>query len=149
MRWAQVQIHSPRWGLASKKESVEVRLIHLLEANPPEGESPVQWYLLTTLELEDEQMVQSAVRWYCLRWRIEDWHRVIKSGCRAEDHAHRTAERLRRALAIDLVVAWRVMLMCLLGREQPDLPPDVLFSEVELKVLAAHAKKNGFAPHRT
>lgn len=55
--------------------------------------------------------------------------------------AHDTAERLRRAIAINLVIAWRIMLMTLLGREVPDLPADVLFSDVELKTLHAYAKK--------
>ena len=72
----------------------------------------------------------------------KDWHRVLKSGCRIEDMAHDTAERLRRAIAINLVIAWRIMLMTLLGREVPDLPADVLFSDVELRTLHTYAKKN-------
>ena len=78
-----------------------------------------------------------------MRWRIEDWHRVLKPGCRIEQVTHRTAERLRRAIAINLVIGWRIMLMTLLGRETPELPPEVLFSDIELHVLRAYAKKNG------
>ena len=81
--------------------------------------------------------------WYCLRWRIEDWHRVLKSGCRIEALQHKTAERLKRAIAINLVIAYRIMLMTLLGRECPDLPAEVLFSDLEIEVLKAYAKKNG------
>ena len=77
-----------------------------------------------------------------MRWRIEDWHRVLKSGCRIEDIAHHSAERLRRAIAINLVIAWRIMLMTLLGREQPELPAEMLFSDIELRALRAYAKKN-------
>ena len=73
----------------------------------------------------------------------QDWHRVLKSGCGIEQVTHRTAERIRRALAISMVVAWRIMLMTLLGREAPDLPPDVLFSDIEMHVLRTYAKKNG------
>ena len=81
--------------------------------------------------------------WYCLRWRIADWHRrrksykriVLKSGCRIENIAHETAERVRRA------IAWRIMLMTLLGRETPELPAEVLFSDIELPTLRAYAKK--------
>ena len=76
-----------------------------------------------------------------LRWRIEDWHRVLKSGCRIEELAHQTAERLKRAIAINLVIAWRIMLMTLLGRECPELPAEVLFSDLELTVLRAYAFK--------
>ncbi|MGH6819665.1 MAG: hypothetical protein ACREDU_02250 [Methylocella sp.] len=44
---------------------------------------------------------EPCLRWYCLRWRIEDWQRVLKSGCRIEDLAHHSADRLRRAIAIN------------------------------------------------
>ena len=65
----------------------------------------------------------------CLHWRIEDWHRILKTGCRIEHLAHKTAVRLERAIVINLVIAWRIMLMTLLGREAPDLPAEVLLSE--------------------
>lgn len=68
--------------------------------------------------------------------------RLLKSGCRIEALQHRTAERLKRAIAINLVIAWRIMLMTLLGRECPDLPAEVLFSDLEIEVLQAYAKKN-------
>ena len=84
---------------------------------------------------------KNARRWYCLRWRVEDWHRVLKSGCNIEDMQHKTAERLKRAIAINMVIAWRIMLMTLLGRECPGLPADLLFSDLEIEVLEAYAKK--------
>ena len=59
-----------------------------------------------------------------------------------QDLSHNTAERLRRAIAINLVIAWRIMLMTLMGRETPELPAEVMFSDIELKILQAHAKKN-------
>ena len=82
------------------------------------------------------------MRWYCLRWRIEDWHRVLKSGCGIEKLAHKTRTRLERAIAIRLVTDKRIVHMTLLGRTCPTLPADVLFSDVEIEVLEAYAKKN-------
>ena len=84
----------------------------------------IEWFLLTTMKIESVEDAERCLRWYCLRWRIEDWHRVFKSGCRIEDAAHKTAERLKRAIAINLVIAWRIMLMTLLGRETPELPAE-------------------------
>ncbi|MHB1563887.1 MAG: hypothetical protein ACYCXP_07320 [Leptospirillum sp.] len=81
------------------------------------------------------------MRWYSLRWRIEDWHRVLKSGCNIEELQHKSADRLKRAIAINLVIVWRIMLMTLLGRNSPELPSEVLFSDLELEVLTAYAKK--------
>ncbi len=62
------------------------------------------------------------------------------------DFAHETTERLRRAIAINLVIAWRIMLMTLLGRETPELPAEILFSDVELRTLHAYAKKRLNSP---
>jgi len=84
---------------------------------------------------------EQCLRWYCLRWRIEDWHRVMKSGCRIEHLAHKTVERLQRAIAINIVIAWRIMLMILLAREAPELSAEVLFSDVELRTLHVWTKK--------
>jgi hypothetical protein len=123
------------------KAPLEIWVIHALEENPPQNTEAVEWFLLTTLTLDSPEEAEQCLRWYCLRRRIEDWHRVLKSGCRIEAMAHDTAERLRRAIAINLVIAWRIMLMTLLGREVPELPADVLFTDVELQTLRAYAKK--------
>jgi len=123
------------------KEPIDIWVIHALEENPPENSPAVEWFLLTTVEIRSVQDAEQCLRWYCLRWRIEDWHRVLKSGCRIEDIAHETTERLRRAIAINLVIAWRIMLMTLLGRETPELPAEILFSDIELRTLSAYAKK--------
>ncbi len=116
-------------------------MVHALEENPPQGTDPVEWFLLTTIKIASSADAEQCLRWYTLRWRIEDWHRVLKSGCRIDNLANETAERLRRAIAINLVIAWRIMLMTLLGRETPELPAEVLFSDIELRTLKAYAKK--------
>ena len=123
-------------------EPLEISIIHAKEENPPEGEEPIEWFLLTTIKLQSAADIQQCLRWYCLRWRIEDWHRVMKSGCRIEDLANKTAERLINAVSINMVIAWRIMLMTLLGREMPELPAEIFFSDIEIKVLHAYAKKN-------
>jgi hypothetical protein len=128
------------------KEPLDISVIHALEENPPPGTKAVEWFLLTTIRITSAEDAEQCLRWYRLRWRIEDWHRVLKSGCRIEDLAHATAERLRRAIAINLVIAWRIMLMTLLGRETPELPAEVLFSDIELRTLRAYAKKKRLKP---
>lgn len=139
LRYKRVELRPPAY--LSDREPVTLSIIEVREENPPEGIEPLCWRLLTTEEMSPADQAEEYVRWYCLRWRIEDWHRVLKSGCRVESTAHETANRLRRALAIDLVIGWRIMLMTLLGREQPELPAEVLFTDLEIEVLAAFAKK--------
>jgi hypothetical protein len=144
IRFLPIQLRPAHYH--SDKEPIDLWLVHALEENPPADTKAVEWFLLTTIEIASASEAEQCLRWYVLRWRIEDWHRVLKSGCRIEDLAHATAERLRRTIAISLVIAWRIMLMTLLGRETPELPAKVLFSDIELRTLGAYAKKKHLKP---
>ena len=144
VRYVQVELNPPPYY--QDKAPLPVWIVHVREDNAPTDTVPVEWFLLTTIDIKSVADAVKCVKWYCLRWRIEDWHRVLKSGCGVEKMAHKTADRLKRAIAINMVVAWRIMLMTLLGRETPELPPEVLFSDLEIKVLAAYAKKKSLVP---
>ena len=139
LRYQRVELRPPSY--LRDRGPLALWIIAVTEENPPKGVEPLRWFLLTTMEIASADDTEKCLRWYCLRWRIEDWHRVLKSGCQIEGLAHKTADRLCRAIAINLVIAWRIMLMTLLGREQPELPADVLFSDLEIEVLGAIAKK--------
>lgn len=140
LRYREVELR-PRSRYPGQ-EGLRLGIVHVQEPSPPAGAERIEWFLITTCEITTPEQAQECLRWYCLRWRIEDWHRVLKSGCRIEALQHKTAERLKRAIAINLVIAWRIMLMTLLGRQCPDLPAEVLFSDAEIEVLQAYAKKN-------
>lgn len=144
LRYRQIELCPPEYH--KDKTPIALWVVHVVEDNPPEDVEGLEWFLLTTVEIQSVEDAEMCLRWYCLRWRIEDWHRALKSGCRIEDAAHKTAERLKRAIAINLVIAWRIMLMTLLGRETPELPAEVLFSDLEIEALDAYAKKKGFKP---
>jgi len=122
------------------KKPISLWVVHLVEETPPDGVKAVEWFLLSTMEVATTEQAKKLLDFYCFRWRIEDWHRVLKSGCGIEDLRNETSERLKRAIAIYMVISWRIMLMTLLGREVPDLTPDVLFTDVELEVLHAYAR---------
>lgn len=139
IRYVPVSFNSASY--LKDKAPITVWAIQVCENNPPAHEQAIEWFLLTTINITSTKDALNCLQWYCLRWRIEDWHRVLKSGCGIEKIAHKTATRLKRAIAINLVIAWRIMLMTLLGREAPDLPPEVMFSDIEIKVLNAYAKK--------
>jgi hypothetical protein len=139
VRYQRIQLRPPKYH--ADKDPVDIWVIHAVESSPPAGTEAVEWFLLTTVNITSSEDAVQCLRWYCLRWRIEDWHRVLKSGCAVERIAHDTAERIRRAIAINLVIAWRIMLMTLLGRQTPELPLEVLFSDIELEVLRAYSKK--------
>ena len=147
-RSATVALHADTVELAPTgrehrgKPPIRLQGVLVEEQRTPEGAAPIRWLLLTTLAADTPEACRRIVEYYARRWRIEDWHRILKSGCKVEELANRSAERLARAAAINLVVAWRIFLMTLLGRDQPDLPPDVLFSELEIRVLKAFAAQH-------
>ena len=145
LRYREVEFRPP--SNHPGKQALKLWVVHVLEPSPPDDAAPIEWFLLTTCANTRAAQAQECLRWYCLRWRIEDWHRVLKSGCRIEALQHKTAERLKRAIAINLVIAWRIMLMTLLGRECPQLPAEVLFSDLEIEVLQAYAKKTHRQAH--
>ena len=122
------------------KKPISLWAVHLVEEDPPAGTKAVEWFLLSTMEVATPEQARTILDFYCFRWRIEDWHRVLKSGCGIEELRNDTAERLKRVIAIYMVIAWRIMLMALLGRELPELPAEVLFTDIELEVLHAYAR---------
>ena len=127
----------------------ELFVVHAREEQPPPGVEPLEWFVLTTLRVTSPDDATRILGWYALRWRIEEYFRVLKSGCKVEELQHHTAERLERAMAIKMVVGWRIQLMVQLGREVPDLPGDLLFSDGELRVLATFARSRSLpAPTR-
>lgn len=142
VRYSPCEIMPPTFGVSKDKPPEQAWIIHVVESNPPAGEDPVEWYLLTTAPITSMKDAVRFVGFYGKRWRIEDWHHVLKSGCKVESLAHHTAERLKRSIAIAMVVSFRIMQMMLMGREYPNLRSDILFSDLELEVLEDWSKKN-------
>ena len=150
-RVARAEVHYRELTLPSTIEGlapVTLWAVHVRETAPPEGEKPLEWFLLTSVRVESLDAALETVEHYLRRWRVEDFFRVLKSGCRAEHLGFHSAERLQRALAIQAVIAWRLMLMTLLGREVPECNAELLFSDIELRFLADYAADAALpAPH--
>ena len=129
----------PATRLAPDADPVTLYGVHVKETAPPEGEKAIEWYLLTSLEVKTVTAAEQVLDYYLKRWRIEDFFRVLKSGCKVENMQLRTALRLERALTIYCVIAWRLMTMTLLGRVMPELDASVFFTELELRLLTGYA----------
>lgn len=141
LRFQQITILPPQTVPLKNKKPIQMFAIYLSEKNAPPDAKPIKWMLLTTIEVRSVKQAMKCVRWYCLRWRIEEWHRVLKSGCRVLEHQNHSAESLARTIAVDAVIGWRIMLLALLGRETPDMPCSLLFDSWECEVLQVLAQK--------
>jgi hypothetical protein len=141
LRFQEVTLSAPQTPQTRQKQPLKLWAVYLIEKYPPQGATAVHWLLLTTIPIASVKQALKCVRWYCRRWRIEEWHRVMKSGCKILDHQNHTAEVLLRAIALDAVIAWRIMLLALLGREVPELPAGTLFDPCEREVLGLLTQK--------
>jgi hypothetical protein len=135
LRWSAVTLAAPDYGRLRRVRPVELYALLVREPHPPKGAKSLHWVLLTTIPIRSRKQALRTLRWYTLRWRIEEWHRVLKSGCRIESHQHHSAERLARAIAIDAVIGWRLMLLTLLARETPHAPATLVFPKWECRLL--------------
>jgi hypothetical protein len=135
LKWDKVTLSPPATPQTRDLQPVEIYALSVVERHPPEGAKALRWVLLTTIPIGSRKEALRCLRWYTLRWRIEEWHRVLKSGCHIESHQHRTADKMARTICIDAVIAWRVMLLALLGREIPEMPCELLFSSWECRLL--------------
>jgi hypothetical protein len=142
VRFQEVTVESTRSDLRSR-EAITLWGVYAREEHPPPGAKQIEWRLLTTEPVRTPEDAARIVDLYTRRWRIEEWHHVLKSGCKVQEHQNETAERLKRVIAIDAVLAWRIQLMTLLGREVPELPCTVFFDEWEVNVLEALEEDKG------
>ena len=152
-RTAQCALHAgtvtikPPTDLGVATPTVTVHVVLMREINPPTGEPPIEWLLLTDLPIDDLDAALLVVTYYCRRWGIEVYFKVLKSGCRIESSQLETFARYRNYLALSMVVAWRIMRITLLGREHPDLPCTVVLDPDEWQ--AAYAVVERRPPPKT
>jgi hypothetical protein len=132
VRVARVTLRPP-WRPGSKLPAVTVNVVLVRENDPPEGDEPVEWLLLTSLPIDDIEQVRQVIQYYCVRWMIEVFFRVLKSGCRVEERRFEELDRLLTCLAVYLIVAWRTLYVCRLGRSCPDISCEAVFEPAEWK----------------
>ena len=142
IRWNAICIEAPKTGAKKGWPPLHLWAVWAHEPHPPQGVEPIDWMLLTDLPVRTAAEAWEKVQWYRVRWGIEEWHRVLKSGCNVEGREFKTAEHLQRVLAFDLIVAWRILACLKLGRTMPQLSASVIYTEAELAVLSTALKKS-------
>ena len=129
--------------------ALALTVIRAHERGTPAGREPIRWNLLTDLSVGDLASAVEKLDWYASRWKLETYHKVLKSGCQAERAKLRTVERLTNLLAVLCVVGWRVFWLTMAGRATPDAPPEVAFTPAEIAVLDRAVGGPPQAPGRT
>jgi hypothetical protein len=133
IRKATIELCRPAHGDPRLPRTLTVNVVLCEEVNPPDGEDAISWLLVTTLPIDTDEDVQRIILGYCVRWQIEVFFRTLKSGCRIEQRRFEHVDRVLNCLAFYSVVAWRLMYVCYLGRECPDIECEAIFEPSEWK----------------
>jgi hypothetical protein len=115
--------------------TLSLNVIYAWEVNPPPGEPPVEWRLLTTAPIETEAQVLQVVDWYRTRWLIEEFFKALKTGCAYEQRQLESLDTLLVALALLLPIAWQLLLMRHLARDMPETPAGGVLTPRQLQIL--------------
>lgn len=119
VRASPVVLVRPDKTLAQAK-SLAMNIVVVTEPHPPEGEAPIEWQLLTSEPIETEKDVLAVVDAYRARWTIEEFFKALKTGCGYERLQLESLHALHNALAICLPIAWRLLLLRSVSRDEPD-----------------------------
>lgn len=150
IRYAKIRIQPPK-SRRKEKELLPIE-VWVVEARERERQAKtkeaLKWRVLTTYPVDSLETAKQVIGWYSKRWMIEEYFRVLKTGCAIEERQLRTPDRLENCLAIDAIIAWRILFLMHLGRKRPDLPATILFSELECKALYGFTHKTPTPPSR-
>ena len=148
IKYEQMQVLPPE-GKWKDHADLTLTVIHAVERGTPRGREKIAWKLLTNLPVKSLEEAIEKLNWYALRWKIEVFHKILKSGCKAEESKLRSSERLANLVAIFCIIGWRIFWLTMLRRAEPDLPPAVALDTVELRLLDELVKTKPAATSRT
>ena len=139
VRYLPLKLRSPQ--RLKKQEHFEVYGVYATEIDPPDGEEPVEWMLLTTEEVTNPTQARVILRWYTYRWRIEEYHKILKSGCKAESYRLQ-GNSMEVLLGFLTSIAAQLLKMTYLNRTQPSTPARSVLSELQIEVLQAKSPQS-------
>jgi len=134
IRYRKIRVLPPI-GKQKRYPALTLTVIHAEERGTPKNRKKIDWKLITDLPVQSRNEAIEKLDWYALRWKIEVFHKILKSGCRAEEAKLRTAQRLANLIAVYCILSWRVFWMTMLNRSSPDASPALALTEAEIGLL--------------
>ena len=113
IRYRKIRVLPPI-GKRRRYPALILTVIHAEERGKPKNRKKIDWKLITDLPVQSRRDALEKLRWYALRWKIEVFHKILKSGCKAEESKLRTAQRLTNLIAVFRILSWRVFWMTML-----------------------------------
>lgn len=147
IRYRRIRVLPPI-GKQKRYPTLTLTVIHAEERGIPKNRKKIDWKLITDLPVQSRKDAIEKLDWYALRWKIEVFHKILKSGCRAEEAKLRTAQRLANLIAVYCILSWRVFWMTMLNRSSPDASPALALTEAEIGLLDHLVKDKDQKPLR-
>jgi Transposase DNA-binding len=147
IRYRKIRVLPPI-GKQKRYPALTLTVIHAEERGTPKNRKKIDWKLITDLPIQSRKDAIEKLLWYALRWKIEVFHKILKSGCKAEESKLRTAQRLANLISVFCILSWRVFWMTMLNRSAPDAPPTVALTDIEIDLLNRLVKDKGQRPLR-
>ncbi len=125
----------PPIGKQKRYPELTLTVIYEQELGTPKDREPIDWKLLTDLPVSSRAEAIEKLVWYASRWKVETYHKILKSGCKAEESRLRTADRLVNLISVFCILSWRLFWMTMLNRSVSGIPAGNVFSETERQLL--------------
>lgn len=125
----------PPIGKQSRYPALQLTVIHAQERDVPPGRPGIKWKLLTHLPVQSRAEAIGKFDWYAMRWKIETFRKILKSGCKAEDSKLRTADRLANLISVFCIPSWRIFWLTMISRCAPQAPAQAVFTSTEMELL--------------
>ncbi len=130
-------------GPGQPPRQLTINTVLVEEYGAPRDVNPVCWRLVTNLPIDTPEQVEAVVDHYRGRWVIEEYFKVLKTGCAYEKRQLETYRALANALAVFAVIAWRLLLLRHVVRENPDAPATDVLTPRQVRVLERLAAMKG------
>ncbi len=137
IRYQNIKILPPVGIKQKKYPALLLTIIHAIEKETPTSREKIIWKLVTDLPVTTIDEAIEKLDWYALRWKIETFHKILKSGCRVESLKLRTEARLNNIIAIFCIVSWRIFWMTMMNRCTPNAPPELALTDEEITLINA------------
>jgi hypothetical protein len=130
----------PRWTRIEGPPTLDVNVVLVREVDPPPGDTPIEWRLVTTEPIRTDEDLVAIVQTYRARWMIEEFFRALKQGCAVEKRQLETAPAILNAIAIFIPIAWQLLALRTFSRDASDRPAVVVLSAMQITLLQRHPK---------
>ena len=141
IRVAQVCLAPPQRNKGKKLTPVTINIVHCIETNPPSEEDRIEWFLLTSIPIENYRIAFNVVKFYLCRWQIEIFFKILKSGCTVEKLQFESFQSIINCIALYMIISWRILYITNLSRVYPDIKCNIIFEDNEWKSICAVATK--------